>query len=84
MANVFDYVPSADGVELEYLRKVFASMNDEEARRFMAIYTSQRRDYTLMLVLTILGFFGFAGLQRFATNDIGMGILYFFTGGYVL
>ena len=35
----------------------------------------------MILVTTILGFFGVAGVQRFLTGQIGMGLLYFFTAG---
>jgi len=33
------------------------------------------------LILALVGFVGFAGLHRFMLNQIGMGILYFLTGG---
>lgn len=84
MADVFDYVPSATGLEWEYLAIVFSKMDNKEAIRFAAVYNTKRRDYNLMLILTILGFVGISGLQRFAVNQIGMGILYFFTGGLCL
>ena len=34
-----------------------------------------------VLIFTIIGFLGVAGIQRFVLNQIGMGILYFFTLG---
>ncbi|MBZ0243813.1 MAG: NINE protein, partial [Bacteroidales bacterium] len=34
--------------------------------------------------LCLLGFVGFAGVHRFILNQIGMGILYFFTAGLCL
>ena len=48
---------------------------------FATAYRSRRRDPQLILICTLLGFFGFAGIQRFLTNDIGLGILYFLTLG---
>lgn len=45
------------------------------------IYRSKRRDPQLILILSLLGLFGFAGIQRFLVGHIGMGILYFFTLG---
>ncbi len=36
----------------------------------------------MILILTIIGFLGFAGIHRMVLNQIGMGILYFFTGGH--
>ena len=38
----------------------------------------------LVLLLTVLGFLGFAGVHRIILNQIGMGILYFFTAGLCL
>jgi TM2 domain-containing membrane protein YozV len=35
----------------------------------------------MILILTIIGFLGIAGVQRFITDQIGMGLLYFFTAG---
>ena len=45
------------------------------------IYRSKRRDPQLILILSLIGLFGFAGIQRFLVGHIGMGILYFFTLG---
>jgi TM2 domain-containing membrane protein YozV len=32
----------------------------------------------------LAGFIGFAGVHRFITDRIGLGLLYFFTGGFLL
>jgi TM2 domain-containing membrane protein YozV len=51
---------------------------------FANIYRSRRRDPQLILLTTLLGFVAIAGVQRFLINQIGMGILYIFTGGLCL
>lgn len=84
MANVFDFIPSATGMEMMALQDIMKDMTNENAARFASMYNTQRRDYTIMLVLCLLGFFGISGIHRFAMNDIGMGILYFLTGGLCL
>ena len=38
----------------------------------------------MILITTLLGFVGFAGVHRFIIGQIGMGILYFFTAGLCL
>jgi TM2 domain-containing membrane protein YozV len=47
----------------------------------MMIYSSKRRDPQHILFMCLLGFVVIAGIQRFATNNIGIGILYLITGG---
>lgn len=56
-------------------------MNDEQAHMFSQVYRARRKDNQMVLILTLLGFFGFAGLHRFILGQIGLGILYFFTIG---
>lgn len=67
--------------ELNYLRTATESYDDEKKRQFAMMYRSRRRDPMLILACTLLGFFGVAGVQRFMTNQPGMGVLYFFTAG---
>ena len=86
MANVMDYVPNATGAEYNCLMTIMAPMRNEQAFRFSSIYNTQRRNYTLVLVLCLLGFLPtpIGGIHRFAMNDIGMGILCILTGGLCL
>ncbi len=51
---------------------------------FANIYRARRRDPQIMLLTTLIGFVGIAGIQRFLINQIGMGLLYLFTGGLCL
>jgi TM2 domain-containing membrane protein YozV len=55
--------------------------SDEELQQFCTIYNSKRKDPQLILILSLLGLVGVAGIQRFLIGHIGMGILYFFTAG---
>ena len=67
--------------ESMFIQNLIKDMDEEKQKTFAMMYQNKRRDTTLILVTTIIGFFGFAGIQRFLTDQIGMGILYFFTGG---
>jgi hypothetical protein len=70
--------------EMMFIKQITEGLNEEEKKRFMMIYGGKRRDPQHILFFALLGFFGVAGVQRFATNQIGMGILYFLTAGLCL
>ena len=81
MAKIIEVLPEVRGEEMLYIQGILKDMTDEKAKLFASVYRSRRREPQLLLVLTLLGFVGFAGLHRMLTNQIGMGILYFFTVG---
>lgn len=81
MAKVIDYIPAAEGDEALYLQKLIAGMSDEEAAKFANIYNARRKDPQIILLTCLLGFIGLAGVHRFILNQVGMGLLYFFTAG---
>lgn len=81
MSNVMDYVPEAQGDEALYLGKLFTDMNEEQLKKFSNVYRARRKDPQTIMILCLLGFLGLAGVHRFVLNQIGMGILYFFTAG---
>lgn len=81
MANVFQFLPDIEGEELSYLQMLLAPLNDEKAMQFSMMYRARRKDPQMILILTLLGFLGISGVQRFVIQQPGMGLLYFFTGG---
>lgn len=81
MANVLKHLPELEGMELGYIQGILKNMNDEQAHLFAQVYRARRKDSQMILILTLLGFFGFAGLHRFILGQIGLGILYVFTLG---
>lgn len=84
MARVIDVLPELTGEEMIFIQNLINNMNDEKARSFANIYRSRRKEPQLILILALLGLVGFAGMHRFITNQIGMGLLYFFTAGLCL
>jgi TM2 domain-containing membrane protein YozV len=84
MANVIDHLPEIEGDEALYIGKVFSELSEEQARKFTSVYRSRRKDPQIVLITCILGFFLVAGVHRLILNQIGMGILYIFTGGLCL
>ncbi len=84
MANVYELMPEIMGEEQMYISGLLKNMDDNQARNFANIYRTRRRDPQTILLLTLVGFLGISGIQRFITDQIGLGILYLLTGGICL
>lgn len=84
MVNILQLMPSLEGDEMAFIQEIIKEMSDEEAQQFAIAYMSRRKDPTNILIFAVVGLLGIAGIQRFVLNQIGMGILYFFTGGLCL
>lgn len=67
--------------EYNFIHHASAGLNQNQMQTFMLVYNDRRKNPTDILLATLLGFLGFAGIQRFMTGQIVMGLLYFFTGG---
>ncbi len=81
MANVLELLPEIMGDEQFYIGGLFKNMDDKQAQQFANIYRTRRKDPQTILLVTLVGFLGIAGIQRFLTDQIGLGILYLLTGG---
>ena len=84
MANIYEILPEVMGEEQFYLSGIIKNMDDKQAQQFANIYRARRKDPQIILLVTLVGFLGIAGIQRFLTDQIGLGILYFFTCGFCL
>ncbi len=82
MPNVLQLLPMLEPDEMVYIQGLMKDMSDSQAQQFAAVYMNRRKDTTLILIATAAGFFGVAGIQRFLTNQTGMGLLYLFTLGF--
>lgn len=81
MPNVLQLMPTLEGDEMLYVQELIKDMNDNQVQQFAIAYMARRKDPSNILIFTVIGFVGFAGIQRFVLNQIGMGILYLFTFG---
>lgn len=81
MANVLRHLPELEGMELGYIQGLMKNMDEDQASLFAQVYRARRKDSQMILILTLIGFFGFAGLHRFILGQVGLGILYILTLG---
>ncbi len=78
------FLGGLDVEESLYIKKLLLDLGPEDRSNFIQIYAGKRRDPVLILVCILAGFLCFAGLHRLITERIGLGIAYFFTGGFLL
>ena len=81
MLNVLQLMPTLEGEEMSFVQEIIKQMNDSQAQQFAVAYMARRKDPTNLLLFTIVGLLGVAGIQRFVVGQVGMGLLYFFTLG---
>jgi len=84
MADIFTFIPEAQGQEMVVLQEITKDYSEEQMKNFVMLYKARRRDPQMILLTTVLGFVVVAGIQRFIIGQIGMGLLYLFTGGLCL
>lgn len=74
-------LPGMQPDELIFIQTLTDEMTEKQLRQFVSLYAPRRKEYTTLLIFTLIGFLGIAGIQRFVLGETGMGILYFLTGG---
>jgi TM2 domain-containing membrane protein YozV len=84
MNNYLMGLPDLQPEEMAGLRDLTEKMSDSQQQQFFLLYSGKRKKPQEILLLTCLGFVVVAGIQRFVVGQIGMGILYLFTGGLCL
>ena len=70
--------------ELIQINALTTNFTEAEIRQFVMIYRNKRKDAQTILLCCLLGLVCVAGIHRFILNQVGMGILYLFTGGLCL
>ena len=79
--NLIMLIPSVEQDELAYLQAFTANLPEDKWHLFISLYNNKRKKTETILICCLLGFVGAAGIQRFVLGQVGMGILFFFTGG---
>lgn len=82
--NLITMIPAVEADELAYLQALTKDLSEDKLKLFISIYNGKRKKAETILICCVLGFVCAAGIQRFVVGQIGMGILYLFTGGLCL
>lgn len=82
--NPYIAFPGITSEEMFFLQQGTAGLNENQKKQFYMVYSGKRKSAQDILIFTIIGFFGVAGIQRFALNEVVMGLLYLFTGGFCM
>ena len=77
-------IPAVEADELAYLQSITNSMPEDKIQLFITLYNGKRKKTETILLCCLLGFICAGGIQRFVVGQIGMGVLYFLTGGLCL
>jgi len=82
--NPYMMLPGISPEELGYIQQATAQLSETQQKYFYMSYTTKRKSPQDMLIFCLIGTFLVPGLQRFITGQIGMGLLFLFTGGLCL
>lgn len=82
MANIMQLLPELEGDEMVFVQTLTKDLDDDKIQMFANSYRSRRKDPKTLLLVSLVGFLGIAGIQRFMVDQTGMGLLYLFTGGF--
>lgn len=82
--DLMKQIPAVEPDELAFLNAFTSDLSSEKLQVFIAVYNGKRKKTETILICCLLGFVAAAGIQRFVIGQVGMGILYLFTGGLCL
>jgi TM2 domain-containing membrane protein YozV len=82
--NLIALIPALEADELAFLRAFTKDLPEDKLHLFVSLYNGRRKKTETILICCLFGFVGLSGIQRFVVGQIGMGFLYFFTGGLCL
>jgi TM2 domain-containing membrane protein YozV len=80
--NPYMAFPGITPEEMGFLQQGTAELTENQKKYFYMVYSGKRKSPQDILIFTIIGFFGVAGIQRFVVGEVLMGLLFLFTGGF--
>jgi TM2 domain-containing membrane protein YozV len=82
MQEILKLMPEIELDEAQFISSLLKNKSEEDIKNFISIYRTRRKDPQTILLTALIGFLGVSGIHRFLINQIGMGVLYFFTAGF--
>ncbi|MCD2425260.1 TM2 domain-containing protein [Niabella pedocola] len=82
--QVLRAIPDIEYDELVTILNITRDMSVPQQEQFLMLYQRRRKSRQELLLLSLLGFVGVAGIHRLITGDIALGIIYLLTGGLCL
>jgi TM2 domain-containing membrane protein YozV len=79
--QIFTMLPELQPEEFILIQSLTKGMTENQEQQFFLFLRGKRKEKRDIMVLTIIGFFFVAGIQRFVLGETGMGLLYLFTAG---
>lgn len=79
--NPYMGLPGVTPEEVNSLQIATAELNENQQKHFYTDYVSKRRSPQDILMFTLLGFIGIAGIQRFVMGQTAWGVFYLLTCG---
>lgn len=80
--NAYMMLPGITPEEIGFIQQATNGLDENQLRNFFAIYSGRRKSAQDVLLFTLIGFLGIAGVQRFVVGQIALGIIYFLTAGF--
>lgn len=82
--QVLRIIPDIEYDELVTVLNITRDMSETQQQQFLMLYQRRRKNRQELLLLSLLGFIGVAGIHRLIIGDIALGIIYLLTGGLCL
>jgi TM2 domain-containing membrane protein YozV len=80
--NPYTTFPGITTEEMMFLQQYTTGLDENQLGNFYNLYATKRKNSQDIMLMCLLGFFGFAGIHRMMVGQVGMGIIYFFTAGF--
>ena len=83
MMYLMPYLLELSGSERIYIQNLIAQIPSQHAEVFLIEYRRRRKDPQTVLLAAVVGLFACPGFQRFWIGEVGMGLLFLFTAGFL-